>query len=98
MVVVRNLKRGRKMTTRLFPIQINPARKSRPQIPEDVYMAAYEVYCHVYSPQEALIDLDGRNCRGGFSMVELVGFLYAKQFPKEQWKQRYDEATNGAEI
>jgi len=64
-------------------------------IPEPVYMAAYEVYCHYWSPQPALIDLEGRNCRGGFGMNELVAFLYAKQFPKEEWKQRCDEAWEG---
>jgi hypothetical protein len=61
-------------------------------------MAAYEVYSHVYGPQEAMIDLDGQKCRSGFSVGELVGFLYAKQFPKEEWSQRIAEAWAGMKL
>ena len=73
-----------------FPIQ----RTHKPltenfTVPESTYMRAYEVYCEVYSPQEAIIT---GNCRGGFSVGELVGFLYARSFPKEEWRKRVDEA------
>lgn len=54
-----------------------------------VSLRAYEVYCHVYAPQEALITGD---CRGGFSTGELIAFLYARSFPKEEWRMRVDEA------
>ncbi len=58
-------------------------------VPESIYMRAYEVYCEVYAPQEALIT---GWCRGGFSIGELVAFLYAHSFPKEEWRVRVDEA------
>lgn len=54
-----------------------------------VTMRAYEVYCHVYAPQEAMVTGD---CRGGFHINELVGFLYARSFPKSEWRARVDEA------
>ena len=57
-----------------FPIQgSHLLPREQATVPEDVYMAAYEVYCHVYSPQEALIT---GHCRGGFGIGELVAFLY----------------------
>ena len=62
--------------------------------PQVVTMAAYEVYCHVYSPQEVLVT---GWCRGGFSISELIVFLYARSFPKSEWRQRVDEATKGME-
>jgi hypothetical protein len=55
-------------------------------------MAAYEVYCEVWAPQKALITGD---CRGGFSVGELIAFLYARSFPKDEWRQRYAEAVEG---
>jgi len=57
-------------------------------------MAAYDVYCHVYAPQEALVTGE---CRGGFSTGELIAFLYARSFPKAEWGRRVDEAFKGAE-
>ncbi len=56
-------------------------------------MAAYEVYSHVYSPQEAMVT---GGCRGGFSTGELIAFLYARPFPKNEWRMRVDEALTGA--
>lgn len=78
---------------RVFPMQVNTGyNREGGAISEAVYMAAYEVYCHVYSPQEALIDLDGHNCRGGFASSEIIAFLYARSFPKSEWGKRVDEA------
>lgn len=57
-----------------------------------VTMRAYEVYCHVFAPQEALVTGD---CRGGFSTGELIAFLYARSFPKDEWRVRSDEAFAG---
>jgi hypothetical protein len=57
-------------------------------------MMAYEVYREVYGPQEALIE---GNCRGGFGVGELIGFLYARNFPKSEWRRRFDEAIDGME-
>jgi len=60
--------------------------------PAVVTMAAYEVYCHVFSPQSALIT---GTCRGGFGTGELIAFLYARAFPMNEWRQRFAEATKG---
>jgi hypothetical protein len=62
--------------------------------PKVVTMAAYEVYCNLYSPQDALVE---GNCRGGFGTGELIAFLYAKTFPKSEWRVRYKEALCGME-
>ena len=59
-----------------------------------VTMRAYEVYCHVYGEQEALVT---GGCRGGFSTGELIAFLYAHSFPKDEWDTRHREAFTGAE-
>lgn len=67
------------------------------KITSKVTLAAYEVYSHVYSPQPAMVDLEGRGCRGGFSTGELITFLYARSFPKAEWKARYREACEGIE-
>lgn len=54
-----------------------------------VTLRAYEVYCHVYGPQQAMVE---GSCRGGFSAGELIAFLYAMTFPREEWRDRVDEA------
>ncbi len=79
-----------------FPIQ-NTYRLQREKltVPEPVYMAAYEVYCHIYTPQEALIT---GHCRGGFGLGELVAYLYARHFPREEWQDRADEAFKGQNL
>ena len=58
----------------------------------EITLMAYEVYSHVFAPQEALIT---GNCRGGFSTSELIASLYARQFPKAEWRKRVDEAFIG---
>lgn len=78
-------------TERVFPVQTHVRRNEAGQLTESVYMAAYEVYAHVHGPQEAMID-HARGCRGGFGVGEIVAFLYARAFPKEQWRERVDEA------
>jgi len=81
---------------RTFPIQRSTLLpRDQAVVPEDVYMAAYEVYCHVYGPQEAMIT---GWCRGGFGIGELVAFLYAKSFPKELWRHKVDEAFEGMKV
>lgn len=70
------------------PVQTFRAPSS---MPEPVVLLAYEVYCHVYGAQPAMIDA-ARGYRGGFSINELIAFLYARQFPKEEWSRRVDEA------
>lgn len=79
-----------------FPIQRSPLLpRDATTVPEVVYMAAYEVYSHVYGPQEAMIT---GWCRGGFGINELVAFLYAKPFPKELWRAKVDEAFDGMKL
>lgn len=65
------------------------------QAPQVVTRRAYEVYSEVYGPQPALMDLEGRNCRGGFGAGELIAFLYAYGFPRNEWRARVDEAFRG---
>lgn len=76
-------------------IETHPCQKSDApsRIPKVVAMRAYEVYCAVYAPQEAMVT-DG--CRGGFGVGELIAFLYARSFPKSEWRQRVDEYFQGA--
>ena len=75
---------------RAFPMQVILGyNRESGTISERVYMAAYEVYAHVHGPQRALIE---GGCRGGFSAKEIIAFLYARAFPKEQWMERSDEA------
>jgi hypothetical protein len=63
--------------------------------PQAVTMRAYEVYCSIYGPQEALVT---GWCRGGFSVGELIAFLYARSFPKDQWVNRVNEAFDGMKL
>ena len=84
------------MKPEIFPIQRShlPSR-DRASVPEVVYMAAYEVYCEVNSPQQAMIE---DSCRGGFGLGELAAFLYARAFPKDEWRKRSDEAFSGMNL
>ena len=60
----------------------------------EVTLRAYEVYCHLYGPQEAMVT---GWCRGGFRTGELVALLYARSFPKAEWRDRVYEALDGME-
>lgn len=82
----------------VHPVQTRTAHGSRARggsAPQTVTMRAYEVYCHVFAPQDALVT---GGCRGGFGTGELVAFLYARSFPKEEWIERYREACTGLDI
>jgi hypothetical protein len=79
------------------PITTHPVQtvdRKGGKCPKVVTMAAYEVYCSLYSPQSALIE---GSCRGGFGTGELIALLYAKAFPKSEWRVRFDEAIRGME-
>jgi hypothetical protein len=76
----------------IHPVQ-TASRLGDGQCPQVVTMRAYEVYCHVYGAQEAMVT---GGCRGGFSTGELIAFLYARSFPKEEWMRRVEEAFRGA--
>lgn len=77
--------------TKTMPVQTNRTGLTG-AVPEPVHMRAYEVYCHLWGPQEALIT---GWCRGGFGTSELVAMLYAHSFPQEEWLARFDEALEG---
>lgn len=55
--------------------KIAPVQGYAPGIPWSLHLEAYDAYCKKWSKQEALIDLEGRYCRGGFSVAELDGFV-----------------------
>lgn len=52
-----------------------PVQRLSGGIPWDMHLRAYEAYSKKWGPQPALIDLEGRNCRGGFSTGELDDFI-----------------------
>ena len=81
------------MEVETHPVQTPQGRREQGRAPKTVTMAAYEVYCHVYAPQEAMVT---GGCRGGFSTGELIAFLYARSFPIDQWRARVHEAFNGS--
>lgn len=83
------------MTIETHPIQI-PRQHSRrhPVAPAVVTRRAYEVYHYLYPDQT----LERLNERGGFGVGELVGFLYAYSFPKEEWDKRVQEAFSGMDL
>ena len=76
------------------PVQTRAPIHHSARVPTVVSLRAYEVYCAMYGPQEALITGE---CRGGFSAGDLIAFLYAHSFPRQEWKQRFDEALTGME-
>mgnify|MGYP001558145458 CR=1 FL=1 len=78
------------------PVQVPYRKPDKATVcPQVVTMAAYEVYCHIYGPQEALVT---GGCRGGFSVEELVACLYARSFPKDQWRVRVEQAFRGMKL
>jgi hypothetical protein len=83
------------MTVDTHPVQMPYQRVDRPVAPQVVTLAAYEVYKHIYGAQEALITGE---CRGGFGAGELIAFLYARGFPKSEWRMRVGEAFKGLHI
>lgn len=78
---------------RFFPVQ----KFQGTTIPEPVYLLAYEVYKHLYGPQLAMIDFE-HGCRGGFSVREIVAFLYARAFPQDEWNMRFEEALRDERV
>lgn len=55
--------------------KIAPVQGYAPGIPWEMHLRAYAVYCDKCGPQPAMIDLEGRNCRGGFYVGELDQFI-----------------------
>ena len=76
------------------PVQTHAHKRGDAKAPTSVTLRAYEVYCHIYGEQEAMVT---GWCRGGFSSGELIAFLYAHSFPKSEWRARAEEAFRGME-
>lgn len=55
--------------------KIAPVQGYADGIPWSMHLRAYDAYCKKWSPQPAMIDLEGRNCRGGFGVKELDEFI-----------------------
>lgn len=55
-------------------------------IPWALHLEAYDAYCTKYGAQPALIDLEGKNCRGGFGVEELDMFIPG-------WRDKVSEIT-----
>lgn len=79
------------MSVETHPVQ-KPHKDGAAVAPKSMTLRAYEVYCHLYGPQEALIT---GGCRGGLSVGELLAFLYARSFPSAEWSTRVQEALSG---
>lgn len=79
----------------LHPVQTNLKRNHSGKMPKAVTMRAYEVYTEIYGEQEALVT---GGCRGGLGVGELIAFLYARSFPKAEWRVREREAFRGMDI
>jgi hypothetical protein len=60
-----------------------PVQGYAPGIPWSLHLEAYAAYCKKWAAQPALIDLEGRNCRGGFGVDELDEFVPG-------WRERAD--------
>lgn len=73
------------------PVQ-GPSTRGPYRVSSQVTLAAYEVYCEVFTKQEELVT---GTCRGGFGVGELIAFLYARSFPRREWKVRFHEAIEG---
>lgn len=82
----------------MHPVQVRPRPGQRHQVTNAVTLRAYEVYSHLYGPQPAMIEGGLNGCRGGFGAGELIAFLYARSFPKVEWRERFDEALRGMVI
>jgi hypothetical protein len=80
-------------TPAVHPVQL--PRGGSGNVSAELAFTAYEVYCHLYGPQEAMVT---GGCRGGFGVGELVAYLYAKTFPKKEWRQRADYAIENQRI
>jgi hypothetical protein len=77
-------------------MEIHPVQKNTNKLQGTcnslVTKKAYEVYSYVIGEQPEIIT---GNCRGGFGVSELIAFLYAGSFPKDEWKIRVKEAFEG---
>lgn len=66
--------------------KIAPVQGWTPGIPWSLHLEAYDAYRARWSAQAAMIDLEKRGCRGGFSVKELDSFIPG-------WRDRASEIT-----
>lgn len=59
------------------------------EVPEVVARRAFEVYDSRGYNQ----DFETLHARGGFSTRELIAQLYARTFPRDEWRRREDEVA-----
>lgn len=62
-------------TTKTLSLRRAPVQGYSAGIPWWLHLRAYDAYCKRWGRQDALIDLEGRSCRGGFSTGELDQFV-----------------------
>lgn len=79
----------------VHPVQYHHRPHMSACAPTAVTLKAYEVYSAIFGEQEALIT---GGCRGGMGIGELIAFLYARSFPREEWRKRIDEALRGMKM
>lgn len=70
-----------------------PGRGAR--VPAVLTKRAYEVYSDLYGTRQSLERL---NERAGFGVGELLAFLYARSFPRAEWRARVDEGLRGMDL
>lgn len=78
----------------VHPVQINTGYGRRGLMPAVVTRKAFEVYDYIHYGTT----LTRMNERGGFSTGEIIAFLYARQFPRQEWSKRVTEALVGMDI
>ena len=83
------------MSTELHPVLIFYRAGMSGKCSAALTRRAYDVYCHVVERPQANM-LTGE-C-GGFGIGELMAFLYARSFPKDEWKKRVEEAFDGMQL
>lgn len=81
--------------------KIAPVQGYSAGIPWSMHLRAYDAYCKKYGPQKALIDLEGRGCRGGFGVGELDMFIpgWREELSKlHQLRRCVADLANAAEL
>ncbi len=73
-------------------MQTNRQERRPGALPLIVAETAYEVYAHLYGHSQSLARMGER---GGFSAGEVIALLYARTFPRSEWRVRMDEALRG---
>ena len=80
--------------TEISTVRVGPSiHGSAGHVREEVARRAYDVYGSVHHQSfETLHE------RGGFSAGELIAYLYAHSFPRNEWGKRVREAFHGMSL